>query len=227
MEKDYYNILGVPRSASQAEIQKAYRELARKYHPDMNPDDKTAKTKFQELQTAFEVLNNPEKREMYDRYGSAFDGREGGDPRGAYTWSWPPGGGMPPGGGPGGFNFEDIDLSQFLGEKFGQETPGGMGDIFSHFRRTAGRSRKPAAAPQKGGDLHQELEIPFNMSIIGGEVEISIQRPRGKTENLSVKIPPGIEDGKKIDITDRDSILSNIKPAIAPLEEVEEANANN
>jgi curved DNA-binding protein len=62
MAEDYYKTLGVPRNASQAEIQKAYRDLARKYHPDMNPDDKTAKKKFQRLQAAFDVLNNPEKR---------------------------------------------------------------------------------------------------------------------------------------------------------------------
>ncbi len=73
MAEDYYKTLGVPRNAAQAEIQKAYRELARKYHPDMNPDDKTAKKKFQQVQAAFDVLNNPEKREMYDRYGSSFE----------------------------------------------------------------------------------------------------------------------------------------------------------
>lgn len=201
MEQDYYSILGVSRSVSQAEIQKAYRELARKYHPDMNPDDKTAKAKFHEVQTAFDVLNNPEKREMYDRYGSSFETQGGGDPRGARTWNWSPGaGGMPPGGGPSGFNFEDIDMSQFVGERFGQESPGGVGDIFGQFRRAAGKFRKPSGAPQKGGDLQQELEIPFNSAITGEEVQITIQRPRGKPETLSVKIPPGIENRKKIRI---------------------------
>ena len=73
MAEDYYSVLGVPKNASQAEIQKAYRDLARKYHPDMNPGDKTAKKKFQKVQAAFDVLNNPEKREMYDRYGSSFE----------------------------------------------------------------------------------------------------------------------------------------------------------
>ena len=202
MEKDYYSILGVPKSASQAEIQKAYRELARKHHPDMNPDDKTAKKKFQEIQTAFDVLNNPEKREMYDRYGSSFDTQGGGDPRGPHVWTWSPGaGGAPPGGGPAGFGgFEDIDLSQFLGERFGQEASGGMGDIFGQFRRAAGKFRKPAGPQQKGGDLQQQLEIPFNTTITGGEVQITVQRPRGKPETLAVKIPAGIEDGKKIRI---------------------------
>src|SRR5512146_3228559 len=103
MAEDYYKTLGVSRDASQAEIQKAYRELARKYHPDMNPNDKTAKKKFQQVQGAFDVLNNPEKREMYDRYGSSFEtmGAGGGPQGGAYTWTWSPGTG--PSAGPGGF----------------------------------------------------------------------------------------------------------------------------
>mgnify|MGYP000860873657 FL=1 len=67
MAEDYYKTLGVRRDASQAEIQKAYRDLARKYHPDLHPDEKDAKRKFQQVQTAFDVLNDPEKREMYDR----------------------------------------------------------------------------------------------------------------------------------------------------------------
>jgi DnaJ-class molecular chaperone len=206
MAEDYYSILGVPRNASPAEIQKAYRELARKHHPDMNPGDKTAKKKFQKVQAAFDVLNNPEKREMYDRYGSSFETAGPAGPQGAYTWAWTPGGGPDagPGPAPAGFGVEDIDLSQFLGERFGQEPPGGPGDIFGQFRRAAGKFRKPAGAaqqgPQRGGDLLQELQIPFATSISGGEVQIALQRPGGKTETLAVKIPPGIEDGKKIRI---------------------------
>ena len=78
MTQDYYQILGIPRAASQAEIQKAYRKLARKFHPDMNPDDKSAKEKFKKIQEAYDVLNDPQKREMYDRYGSAFESAGGG-----------------------------------------------------------------------------------------------------------------------------------------------------
>lgn len=193
MSEDYYSILGVPRNASQVEIQKAYRELARKYHPDMNPNDKTAKQKFQKVQAAFEVLNDPEKREMYDRYGSTFESF-GGEPRGAYTWTWSPGGGSKP----GGFTFEDLDLGQIFGERFGQEPGGGFTDIFSPFRRAASKARKPSAPPQKGEDLHQEIQLPFTTSIEGGSVQFVLNRPGQKTEILSVKIPAGIEDGKKI-----------------------------
>ena len=198
MAEDYYKTLGVPKNASEAEIQKAYRELARKYHPDMNPDDKTAKKKFQQVQAAFDVLNNAEKREMYDRYGSSFEtmGAGAGGPQGASNWNW----GAGPGGGPGGFSAEDIDLSQFLGERFGQEAPGGFGDLFGQFRRGAGKSRKSAGAARRGADLTHELQIPFNTAISGGEVQLSIQRPSGKTETLAVKIPAGIEEGKKIRI---------------------------
>ncbi|MBN1395790.1 MAG: DnaJ domain-containing protein [Pirellulales bacterium] len=197
MDKDYYSILGVPRNASQADIQKAYRELARKHHPDMNPNDKSAKKRFQEIQSAFDVLNNAEKREMYDRYGSSFETQGPGGPQGAYTWSWSPGAGGA-GAAPGGFSFEDIDLSELLGERYGREPSGGMGDIYGQFRRAAGKFRKPAATTKRGADLQQVLEIPFATAILGGEVQISVQRPEGKPETLAVKIPPGIEDGKKI-----------------------------
>src|ERR1700690_3380058 len=93
MADDYYQILGVEKNASQADIQKAYRTLARKYHPDLHPDDKTAKTQFQKVQAAFDVLNDTSKRELYDRYGSAFESAAaagasgaGAGPRGGQTW---------------------------------------------------------------------------------------------------------------------------------------------
>src|SRR3954469_17247071 len=89
MAKDYYATLGVPRTASPDEIQKAYRKLARKYHPDMNPDDATAKKKFQEVQSAFEVLSDGDKRKKYDQFGSDFEGA----------------GAAGPGGYPGGYRY--------------------------------------------------------------------------------------------------------------------------
>lgn len=200
MAKDYYKTLGVRRDASQAEIQKAYRELARKFHPDLNPDDKSAKKKFQEVQAAFDVLNNPEKRELYDRYGSSFETMGPGGPGGAYTGaSW----GRAPGGGPaGGFRFEDVDLSDFFGERFGED-PGGRGggfdDVFQHFRPAGGRTRQGSAARQHPGtDILHELRIPFSTSITGGQAQVTVRRQSGKVETLAVKIPAGIEDGKKI-----------------------------
>jgi DnaJ-class molecular chaperone len=192
MAEDYYKTLGIRRDASQAEIQKAYRELARKYHPDLNPDDKAAKQKFQQIQAAFDVLGDAEKREMYDRYGSSFETWGAGGPQGAHPWS----GGF--GGGPEGFRVEDIDLSQIFGERPGEPAGSPLGDIFSQFRRsTGGRSRK-AARSRRGDDITHEVQIPFGTAISGGEMQITVRRKTGKTETISVKVPPGIEDGKKI-----------------------------
>lgn len=188
MPEDYYQILGVRRDASQAEIQKAYRELARKYHPDMNPGDKDAKKKFQRIQNAFEVLNDPKKREMYDRYGSSFETFGASRPRGGATWSTGP---------EGGFAFEDIDLSQFFGERFGGAGID-LGEIFNQFRRGAGTRTRTSTRPRRGADVEHELTIPFTTAVTGGEVEFTVTRPSGRHETIAVRIPPGIEEGKRI-----------------------------
>ena len=96
MADDHYQILGVSRTATSEDIQKAYREMARKYHPDLHPDDDVAKEQFKKVQTAFDALNDPSKREMYDRYGSSFEGVGAGGGGGG-------GGGWSPQGQPGGF----------------------------------------------------------------------------------------------------------------------------
>ncbi len=195
MAEDYYKILGVPREASQAEIQKAYYDLAKKYHPDKNPDDKTAKKKFQQIQAAFDVLGNPEKREMYDRYGSTFETHGGGGPQYTHTWTGGPGGGF----GGTGFNPEEFDFSQFFGERYGGEAPGGFADLLGQFRRGGGgRARKSPAGSHRGADIIHEVQVPFATAVSGGEVQLSLRRASGKTDAITVKIPAGIEDGKKI-----------------------------
>ncbi|MBI3839315.1 MAG: J domain-containing protein [Planctomycetia bacterium] len=189
MAEDYYKTLGVSRDASPADIQKAYRKLARKYHPDLNPENKDAKTKFQEVQRAFDVLNDPSKRELYDRYGSSFESI-GAGPRG--------GGGQTKWGG-GTTGAEEIDFSQLFGEKFSGDPTSMFGDMFSQFRRAGGRPRREA--PQgaaRGTDVSAELEIPFATAVLGGQAQISVRRKTGKVDTLEVKIPPGIEEGKKI-----------------------------
>src|SRR3984957_11124006 len=93
MADDYYKTLGIKRDASPDDIQKAYRDLARKYHPDLNPNDKTAKEKFQKVQQAFDVLNDASKRELYDRYGSSFESYGQGGPRPQPQTRWSSGGG--------------------------------------------------------------------------------------------------------------------------------------
>ena len=192
MSKDYYKVLGVGRNASEEEIQKAYRDLARKYHPDLNPDDKTAKQKFQEVQSAYDVLSDQQKREMYDRYGSSFETMGGGTGQGG-PW---------PGGPGGGFSFEDVDFSQFFGERFGAgggTAGGGFEDIFSQFSQAGTRPRKPrSGGRRRGSDLRHDITVPFATAILGGEVQLAVARPTGQTETISVKIPAGIEEGKKI-----------------------------
>ncbi|TVS09318.1 MAG: J domain-containing protein [Planctomycetaceae bacterium] len=185
MSDDYYKILGIDRGASPKEIEKAYRKLARQYHPDMNPDDKTAKEKFQKVQHAYDVLNDPEKRKMYDTYGSGFEDSSGG----GRTW-------RTYNRGTGGA--EEVDFSQFFGG--GQAESGGFGGFEEILRQFAGgsgrrRARQPAA---RGRDLHHELQVPFVTSITGGQAQVSIRREDGTIETISVKIPAGIEDGKKI-----------------------------
>ena len=186
MAEDYYKTLGLSRDASQADIDKAYAKLARKYHPDVNPDDKTAKKKFQAVQAAYDVLKDPSKRELYNRYGSGFE-QMGGGPQGGPQW-------RAAGAGPGGAEF---DFSQF----FGGEGAGGFADLFGQFRRggSGGPGRRGRAAGRTpGADLHSEVQIPFNLAVTGGETQLGITRPSGQVETLSVKIPQGIDDGKKI-----------------------------
>lgn len=190
MASDPYQTLGVDRKATQEEISKAYRALARKYHPDLNPDDEAAKKKFQEVQSAFDVLGDEKKRQMYDRYGAGFDQMGGGGPR---PGGWPGGGGGAGGGGP---NVE-FDLNDLFGAGAGGAGGGGFADLFKHFGR-GGTQAPPRSGPTRGADLEYELTVPFNTAIKGGEASVALRRGDGKHETIAVKIPAGIEDGKKI-----------------------------
>ena len=188
MAEDHYQTLGVPRTASAEDIRKAYRELARKYHPDLHPDDDAAKEKFKKVQTAFDVLNDPSKREMYDRYGSSFEGVGAGGPGGG--WS---GGGRGPFPG-GGFGGGEIDLESLFGGG-----GGGFADMFRGAgggggRGTRGRKRPAQAA---GADVTARIEIPFTLAIAGGKTDVRIDRD-GKPETISVTIPQGLPDGARM-----------------------------
>src|SRR5579884_556591 len=148
---DYYETLGVPRKSSAEDIRKAYRKLARKYHPDLNPGDKAAEERFKNVQEAYDVLSDSKKRQMYDQYGVyAENGFAGAGPGG------------PAGHGPGpNMDFGGFDFSEFMSGAGGQRTgtgsagagtgAGGFRDIFSQF--FGGRGGAPQAEPEKGGDL--------------------------------------------------------------------------
>lgn len=184
---DHYTTLGVNRDASADDIRKAYRKLARQHHPDLNPDDESAKKKFQEVQAAFDTLNDPKKRELYDRYGDAYE-QMGAGPRGGGYRPTGPGSG----GGPEAYQF---DFEEMFGG--GGEGAGGFADLFRHFgggRRTAS-TRRP---PSRGNDIEHEITVPFNTAVNGGEASLAVKRASGKVETISVKIPAGVDDGKKI-----------------------------
>jgi DnaJ-class molecular chaperone len=190
MAEDYYQTLGVPRTASAEDIRKAYRELARKYHPDLHPDDDAAKEKFKQVQNAFDVLNDPSKREMYDRYGSSFEGVGAGGPRGGW------GGGPFPGGGGGGFpGGGEIDLESLFGGAGGFEQIFGRASGGGGARAGRGR-RRTAALP--GEDVQARIEIPFRLAIDGGKTDVRVERGGGKAETISVTIPQGIPDGARM-----------------------------
>jgi DnaJ-class molecular chaperone len=193
MAKDYYATLELPRTASQDEIQKAYRKLARKYHPDKNPDDANAKMRFQEVQAAFEVLSDEEKRKKYDQFGADFEsvGAGGGGGGGSRGWRYTTSSG------PQAYPFDVNDLNDLFGGGGGAEVgSGGFADLFRQFGGARGSRRASRAA--RGNDLKHELTVPFATAVLGGEAALTVQRQSGNIEAIKVKIPAGIDDGKKI-----------------------------
>lgn len=203
--RDYYEILGVERNATPEQIKKAYRTLARKHHPDVNPGDKKAEALFKEAQGAYDVLSDAEKRSLYDRYGmAAFEGMAASGPRTkASEWSARVG--------PG----EAFDFTEFFGPGFhpttgqapGPGTEEGLGgglfdDLLGRIRGGRGHKRPPQG-PRKGRSVETHLSIPFLTAVLGGETTIEIKRDGGKSETLVVKIPPGTETGHKLRLRGR------------------------
>ncbi|PQO37291.1 J domain-containing protein [Bremerella cremea] len=192
MADDYYQILGVQRSASQEEIRKAYKKLAQKHHPDLNPDDKNAQAKFKEIQNAYDVIGDPEKRKKYDQFGSNFENMgagpgPGGGPGGFNQW-------RSAGGGPGGGQQFEFDLGDIFGGGAGGAQS--FSDMFGF--GGGGGSRRRHAQPMRGQDIQHDTKIPFKQAMEGGEINLNVRRPNGEMDRLTAKIPPGIEDGKKI-----------------------------
>ncbi|MEW6348499.1 MAG: DnaJ C-terminal domain-containing protein [Thermodesulfobacteriota bacterium] len=192
--KDYYSVLGVKRDATTDEIKKAYRKLARKYHPDVNPNDKAAEDRFKEITQAHDVLADEEKRRVYDEFGEEGT-RAGFDPEQARRYGqWQRSGGFGRRGGGGNF-YTDIF--------FGQDPAQGASfeDFFSQIFR--GGDRAASSGPMKGRDVESALEVDFLTAVKGGTRRVTLQtlsaggRSEG-TETIDVKIPSGVDDGSRI-----------------------------
>lgn len=179
MPRDYYEILGVDRKASADDIKKAYRKLAMKLHPDKNPGDKEAETKFKEVSEAYSVLSDEKKRGLYDQYGHAGPPNAGGFPSGEFT---------------GGF---DSAQAQAIFEQFfGGSGFGSFGEIFGQPQQSRSRSRRRSSShvhtPQP---IETEVTVPFNVAASGGTVSLNVGG-----RQIDVKVPAGIETGKKLRI---------------------------
>ena len=179
---DYYKSLGVDKNSSPEEIKKAFRKLAVKYHPDRNPNDKTAEDKFKEINEAYAVLSDPKKKEEYDTYGSSGFHKQ--------------------------YSQEDIFRGFDFGNVYKDMGAGGGEDIFSRlfgggFGRGGGRGGF-RGGPQRGGDLEMEVEISFRDAAQGAEKQIAFRR-NAQREELKIKVPAGVDNGSKIRIAGKGS----------------------
>lgn len=188
--KDYYQVLGVPRGANEDEIKKAYRRLAKQYHPDVNKGDKQAEERFKDISEAYNVLSDPDQRKKYDLFGSYPQGGGGGP--GGFHWEWntPRGGGATP-------NFEGADF-------------GDLGDLFSELFNMGGVKRGGRGSPWarrqsateesvNGQHTYADVDVSFEEAVRGTERKIHVKRG-DKTEKLTVKIPAGVDNGSKVRI---------------------------
>lgn len=200
--KDYYKLLGVSKTASQEEMSKAFKKLARKHHPDLNPNDPDAEKKFKEINEAYEVLKDPEKRKLYDSLGPNWkDGQNFQPPPGFENFRF-----HSRGGGAGGQQFDAGAFSDFFETIFGGAGGGG-----ARFRDASGFGGAGgfggfSRGPSRGGDVTASLDLTLEEAYRGGAKAISLQeqtlRPDGspamQTKTLSVNIPAGVRDGAKI-----------------------------
>ncbi|GHO89769.1 DnaJ C-terminal domain-containing protein [Dictyobacter formicarum] len=201
--KDYYKILGVSKDANQKDIQRAFRRLARKYHPDVNPDNKEAEEKFKEINEANEVLSDPEKRKKYDEMGSYYQ----------QYGAWP-GAGQPAGAGAwgryGGGNYQYRTVNEEdLEDLFGGSSP--FSDFFETYfhsgfsgararRSTAGAGQRARQAVA-GRDVDADVEVTLADTYQGTQRVLELSQPDGSTRRLEVKIPAGVDEGSRVRIS--------------------------
>ncbi len=189
MSKSLYQTLEVSENASQDEIKKAYRKLARKYHPDVNKQ-KEAEEKFKEINAAYEILSDPDKRAQYDQFG---DNMFGGQNFSDFARSQ---------GGMGGVNLDDI-LSQIFGGGFGGNSGFSGGSFSSRGAGFSGFGGFNGFGDGNSGfsedlDIHAQLNIPFDLAVLGGKHKISLNG-----ESIEFKIPAGIDNGKSIRVRNK------------------------
>ncbi|HSW45997.1 MAG TPA: DnaJ C-terminal domain-containing protein [Phycisphaerae bacterium] len=200
--RDYYEILSVSRTASADEIKRAYRKLAKKYHPDRNPGKKDAETRFKEVQAAYDVLGDSDKRKAYDRFGHAGVGGADGapawrsGPAGQHVYTWQSGGGpdIPV------ENLEDLFDVFARGSGGGGSRSRSQSSIFDEFfGRMGGQRRGSGSGPASAESAAavQSVSLTFEQAIYGTTLDL---HPTGQdqSETLRVKIPPGVADGQKI-----------------------------
>jgi curved DNA-binding protein len=180
--KDYYATLGVTRAATEDDIKKAFRKLARKYHPDVNPGDKASEAKFKEINEAHEVLSDKDKRAKYDKYGENWQHADAYETAGAGYRQY----------GGEGAPFQGFDFQQggqpFTGGAYAGED---VGDLFDQIMRGGGRRR-----PHRGQDIDYEVEVSLEEAFHGTNRQLTMQR--AKPEKLEVKIPPGVTTGSRV-----------------------------
>jgi len=192
--RDYYETLGVSKTATDDEIRSAFRKLARKYHPDVAKDKKAAEEKFKEINEAYEVLGDPEKRKKYDQLGADWNRPGGFQPTPDWQWQGQqqPGGGYSQWGGDGGgvqFEFDGTGFSDFFEAFFG----GGRG------RSAFGGFGQRQATAERGADVEADIMVPLEEALHGSTRTVSLRRAGSdKVENYQVKIPRGVHEGQRI-----------------------------